>query len=334
MLTGQLQWKERALNKLSDLAGIVGHTPLMKLDHPHINLYCKLEFLNITGSIKVRPALYALCEAVKRGQITEHTVVIESSSGNFAIALATICKMIGTKFIAVIDPNISATSEKFLKQIAYDVVKVTDRDETGGYLLNRIHMVQQLQNKISDSYWTNQYGNPDCYRAYYYGLGEELVSSLEKIDYAFIGVGSGGTVTGLSKILKEKLEGIKIVGVDTLGSVIFDQAPRKRHIPGIGSSIKPSILREASIDEVIFVSEVDAVTSCNLMFECHGLFVGGSTGSVYHAIQQYFDSIDIGSQPNVVFLCADGGTAYLDTVYNSEWFEWLHAMENATTVLS
>ncbi|GBF74621.1 2,3-diaminopropionate biosynthesis protein SbnA [Paenibacillus sp. 598K] len=328
MLTGQsLRWQEWTLNKLEALSDSVGQTPLIQLHHTHINLFCKLEFLNLTGSIKVRPALYVLSEAIKRGDITEHTIVVESSSGNFAIALATICKMVAIRFIAVIDPNISSMTEKLLKHMAYEVVKVSQRDETGGYLLNRLERVRQLQSRISDCYWTNQYGNFDCFRAYYVGLGPELADRFDSLDYAFVGVGSGGTVTGLSKLLRERYPAIKIIGIDTVGSVIFDQPPRKRYIPGIGSSIKPGLLAEASIDEVIHVSEPDAAITCREIFERHGLFVGGSTGSVYYAIQQYFAVSDRSIRPTVVFLGTDGGTPYLDTIYNPEWVDWLHSQE-------
>ncbi|ASS74002.1 2,3-diaminopropionate biosynthesis protein SbnA [Tumebacillus algifaecis] len=313
------------LEKLKSVAHMIGHTPLMKLADERLDLYCKLEYHNLMGSVKVRPAYYILKEAIERGDVNQHTTIIESSSGNFAIALATLCRKIGIKFIPVIDPNINPSYENLLKTISSDVVKVTERDESGGFLLTRIETVNRLLTEIEDSFWTNQYGNPNNYRAHYHGLGTELADSFEQLDYAFIGVSSGGTITGISRRLKEKFPNVKIIAVDSDGSVIFGGEAKKRYIPGIGSSMRPSILDNALIDEVIYVPEVETIDGCHELYSKHGIFAGGSSGTSYRAVQQYFAGKMLGNRPTVAFLCPDGGMAYTDTVYNQEWVAWLRA---------
>lgn len=307
------------MERLQAIQGLIGNTPLLKLDHEYLDLYCKLEFLNFSGSVKIRAAYYMLQEAIKRGDITTETTVIESSSGNMAIALATLCKRIGIKFIPVIDPNINPSYERVLSAISHDIIKVTERDETGGYLLTRIKTVKKLLKTLQPAFWTNQYENPDNYYSHYYGLGNELAAHFNRLDYVFIGVSSGGTITGVSRRLKERFPNIRIVAVDTEGSVIFGQPPKKRFIPGIGSSMRPPIMKQALIDEVIHVPEPDTIEGCHQLFERYGLFVGGSSGTSFKAIEMYFHSKMLTDRTTVAFLCPDGGMPYADTIFNDRW---------------
>src|SRR5262249_18195900 len=241
----------------------------------------------------------------------------ESSSGNFAAALAAFTRLVGLRFIPVIDPKISATYESFLRRVCPRVVKVEDADDKGGFLKTRLEMVRHLCATVPNSYWTNQYENPDAMEAHYRLTAGEICADFKSLDYAFIGVSTAGTIAGVSRRLKERYPNVQIIAVDTEGSVIFGGAPRKRHIPGIGSSIVPPLLSHARIDEVVFVPEREAARACQELLMTHGLFVGGSSGSAYAAIQRYAAKM-IG-QPTVLFLCADRGTPYLDTVFDASW---------------
>ena len=138
-----------------------------------------------------------------------------------------------------------------------------------------------------------------------------------------MGVSSGGSVSGLSRRVKAHNPAIKVIAVDAEGSVIFGGAPKKRHIPGLGSSIVPALVKEALIDDVVMVPERESATACQELLLRHGLFVGGSTGTVYAAIVRYADKLRRPTPPNVLFLCADRGTAYLDTVFNPAWTQKL-----------
>lgn len=309
------------ITRLNQVERLIGNTPLIHLPHPSINLYTKLEYQNFMGSVKSRPAFFILKAAILNGDIDENTTVIESTSGNFGIAVASFCKKLGIKFIPVIDPNINPTYEKLLNFLSWKVEKVTERDSTGGYLLTRIAKVESLRKEIDNAFWTNQYSNKNNMMAHYLGLGTEISQNFDRLDYVFIGVSSCGTISGVSRKLKEEFPTIKVIAVDTVGSVIFGQKPQKRYIPGIGASMVPGLLKEAYIDEVIHIPEIKAVEGCHDLFAQHGIFAGGSTGSSYYAINQYFNTHRLDIVPNVLFLCPDNGVAYVDTIYSEKWVE-------------
>jgi cysteine synthase A len=278
--------------------------------------------VNPIGSIKDRPAFWILKRAAERNEICEQTTVIESSSGNFASALAAFTRLVGLRFIPVIDPNISGTYESFLRRTCDSVVKVEERDDTGGFLKTRLEMVKRLCATTPHAYWTNQYGNPDAVAAHYELTAGEICADFESLDYVFIGVSTGGTIAGMSRRLKERYPNVRIVAVDTKGSVIFGDAPRKRHIPGVGSSIVPPLLSRALIDDVVLIPERETVAACRELLATHGLFAGGSSGTAFAAVKRYAARMAAwgrGKRPSVLFVCADRGTPYLDTVFDPSW---------------
>jgi cysteine synthase A len=284
-----------------------------------MDLFAKLEYVNPVGSIKDRSAYWILKRAAERGQINEQTTVVESSSGNFANALAIFTHLIGLQFIPVIDPNISGIYESFLRRICPKVVKVEERDDTGGFLKTRLQMVKHLCATIPNAYWTNQYGNPDALEAHYQLTAGEICADFDALDYVFIAVSTAGTIAGVSRRLKERYPRIKVIGVDSEGSVIFGGKPRKRHIPGIGSSIVPPLLEDAEIDDVVLIPERETVAACHELLTTHGLFVGGSSGTAFAAVKRLAPQMTRGRRPTALFLCADRGTPYLDTVYDPAW---------------
>ncbi|MBO0933580.1 2,3-diaminopropionate biosynthesis protein SbnA [Fibrella aquatilis] len=308
------------LQKLSTIQPLIGHTPLVQLESGSlpVDLFVKLEYTNYSGSIKDRPAFHMLQEAIYSGAVTSTTTIVESSSGNFAIALASLCQRLGLNFIPVIDPNINPIYESQLTLLCRQVVKVDQVDYTGGYLLSRIEAVKSICQQ-PDTYWTNQYENPNNYLSYYKGLGPELCAQLPTLDYAFIGVSSAGTITGLSRKLKERYPHIRVVAVDVEGSIIFGNAPKPRYISGIGASKVPPVLQHAAIDEVIHVPHADIIAGSRALLTEQMIFGGASTGAVYWAIKNYPWQADRQRKPTVLFLCTDKGTAYLDTVYNEPW---------------
>src|ERR687891_711727 len=307
------------LARLEQLRKTLRPTPHVRLAVEDMNLFAKLEYVNPVGSIKDRPALWILKRAAERGEIDDDTTVIESSSGNFASALAAYTQLVGLRFIPVIDPNISGTYESFLRRLCPRVVKVEERDDTGGFLKTRLQMVKRLCATIPNAYWTNQYGNPDAVDAHYQLTAGEVCADFDSLDYVFIGVSTAGTIAGMSRRLKERYPKVKIIAVDVQGSVIFGDAPRKRHIPGVGASIVPPLLSQATIDDVVLISERETVAACQELLTTHGLFVGGSSGTAFAAVKRYAASIAGSGCPTVLFLCADRGTPYLDTVFNPRW---------------
>jgi 2,3-diaminopropionate biosynthesis protein SbnA len=305
--------------RVEALRNMLRPTPHVPLAMAGMNLFAKLEYVNPIGSIKDRAAYWILKRAAERGEITEETTVVESSSGNFAAALAAFTRLLGLKFIPVIDPNISSTYESFLRRVCPTVVKVEDRDETGGFLKTRLQMVEHLCATVPNAYWTNQYGNLDALEAHYELTAFEICADFDSLDYVFVGVSTAGTIAGVSRRLKEHYPNIRVIAVDTEGSVIFGGPPRKRHIPGIGSSIVPQLLSHAKIDDVVLIPERETVRACQELLTTHGLFVGGSSGSAFAAVKRYATSKAGSDCPTVLFLCADRGTPYLDTVFDPAW---------------
>ncbi|MGE7888630.1 2,3-diaminopropionate biosynthesis protein SbnA [Bacillus cereus] len=310
------------IDKLNKIHSLIGNTPIIQLEENYINLFAKMESQNLMGSVKIRAAFHIIQEAIKENLINEDTTVIESSSGNMAVALGVICKNIGVKFIAVIDPNINCYYEKILNILAYRVEKVKERDSTGGYLSSRIDRVRNLCATIPGSFWPNQYENINNAKAHYYGLGKEITEHFDDLQYAFVGVSSGGTIRGVSERLKEKYKDIKIIAVDSEGSAIFSNNIKKRYIPGIGSSFTTSHVKNSRIDEVILVPEINSIQGCRTLLDRHGIFAGGSSGTCYSAVKEYFQQFkgrDNQNKPNVLFICHDGGAPYVDTIYNEDW---------------
>ncbi|MCC6554656.1 MAG: 2,3-diaminopropionate biosynthesis protein SbnA [Polyangiaceae bacterium] len=293
--------------------------PIVRLEDPDIELHAKLDYSGPIGSIKDRPALWILRSAIERGEIEPGTTVVESSSGNFGIAIAALCRLLGLRFIPVIDPNISPQNEAVLRSLCDDVVKVTERDETGGFLLTRLARVRELCAALPRAYWPNQYANRDGMLGHYHLTAGEICRCMTDLDLVFIGVSSGGTISGVSQRLKERFPGVRVVAVDAEGSVIFGGPPKKRRIPGIGASVVPELVAHAIIDDVVIVPEIEAAAACRELLERHRLFVGGSSGSAYAAVKRYAPRARGGRRPRALFLCADRGTAYVDTVFNDAW---------------
>ena len=301
----------------------VGNTPMVRInveELPHINLYSKLEFYNPTGSVKDRAAYFILNKLLALKEINKDTTIIESSSGNFGVALSAYCRKLGLKFICVVDPCISPINDMLIRSSGALVIKVEKPDENGGYLLTRIRKVKSLLQEIENTYWVNQYANPYNAEAYTMTLAEEICESVERLDYIFLGISSGGTITGVSQRIKEKFPASKVVGVDIVGSVIFGHPPKKRYIPGIGSSMVPEILKHALIDDVVMMDEISTIKMCHELLEKYNIFAGGSSGSAYGAVKRYFTGKTFDTVKNVVTVFPDRGERYVDTVYNETWY--------------
>jgi cysteine synthase A len=315
-------------DRLRALRGGLRPTPVVPLRGDGLDLFAKLEYCNVNGSTKDRAALWILQQAVARGDVHTGTTVVESSSGNFAISLASYAVALGVRFVPVIDPFCNRGTEAHLRTLCPVVEKVTEPDGAGGYLRTRLARTAELITGDPAAYWPNQYRNADAAEAHYRFTGGELCEALPRLDYLFVGVGTGGTIAGLSHRVKEAFPGCAVIAVDAVGSAIFGAPAAPRRIPGLGSGIVPPLVGDALIDDVVLVPEPDAVAGCLELLGTHGVFAGGSTGSVYHAIRHFFSVSPVPRRmPTVAFLAADRGHAYAETVYNPAWVSTLHTGE-------
>lgn len=282
-------------------------------------VYGKLEMTNPGGSAKDRPALHMLKQAVKRGEVGPGTTIIESSSGNLAVSLAQICGCLGLPFICVLDSRTTSYHLRLIRSLGARVEWIDKPDpETGEYLPARIRRVKELLSEIPDSYWTNQYGNPDNYLAHYETTMPEIRQALGQVDYLFCGVSTCGTIRGCSERIRDDGLPTKVIAVDAVGSVIFGGDGRaSRRLPGLGAAIVPQQLRSELVDRVVYVDDLACVRGCRDLLRTESILAGASSGGVLEAIRLMQDDIPAGSVCAAILV--DRGDRYWDTVFSDEW---------------
>ncbi|MDR0911644.1 MAG: pyridoxal-phosphate dependent enzyme [Methanobrevibacter sp.] len=301
------------MEQKSNLLTIVGNTPIVKI-YDEINFWAKLEGKNPFGSMKDRAALYYINEAIANGTIQEDSEIIESSSGNFAVALAGVCRLKGIKFTCVIDPLISPINKFIVKSYGANIIETNVTDNSGSFVPERIRIVKEKIEENSKIIWVNQYDNSIIRRAYY-SIGEELFSEIDNIDFVFVPVSTCGTIAGISNKLKELSPKTKIIAVDLEGSQIFGKTNTKQHIPGIGLPYKPGNLSKALIDDFIIVSEFNCITECRKLLS-QSILVGTSSGAVSAAIKLKKKEL---VNKNIIGIFPDCGERYMDTIFNDVW---------------
>ena len=285
------------------------------------NSFIKYEGLNIAGSIKLKTAKYLITGLEEKYNISpDKNTIIESSSGNLGIALSIICRSKKYKFICVTDPNTLPLAEKYMQIYGAKIIKVTERDQAGGFLTKRIELIHSLLENDNSLVWTNQYASEYNILAHYSTTAKEIFEKIPDLDYLFIGAGTTGTLVGCARFFKEYSPKTKIIAVDNKGSVTFGFPPSPRYIPGIGTSRKPEISSTDNIHQIILVPEEETVVMCNFLLREYGLFLGGSSGTVLYAAKQYIDSLN-DKDVSLVVISPDFGEKYLDTIYNPKWVE-------------
>jgi len=300
----------------------VGRTPLVRLRHvlpdTSLRIFAKLEALNPGGSVKDRSAVEIIKSALDSGEIRPDTTVIESSSGNMAIGLAQACAYYKLKLICVVDAKTTPQHLNLLSAYGAHVDVVAEADPaTGEFLVARLNRVRSLLKDHKNSFWPNQYSNPNNAMAQR-GTMQEIHEALgDRIDYVFCATSTCGTIHGCSDYIERSGLTTKLVAVDALGSVIFGSPARKRLIPGHGASLRPALCDGVKIDKVAHVSDLDCVVGCRRLVEAEGILAGGSGGGVIRALEETADSIPAGAV--CVVILADRGERYLDTVYSDQW---------------
>jgi N-(2-amino-2-carboxyethyl)-L-glutamate synthase len=300
----------------------VGNTPLVALrrlfPETDTEVIAKLELMNPGGSMKDRSAKYIVESGLSDGTIPAGAHLIESSSGNFGIALAMVCRLYGLTFTCVVDPKTTQANVRIMRRFGAEVEVVDEPDEMGGYLHTRIRRVKELVSRTPRAVWVNQYANTRNWQAYYYGIGEELADGLTTApDYLFAAVSTTGSILGCARRLREDFPNLRVVAVDAVGSVIFGTPPGPRNIPGIGSSRVPELFTPEEIDEVFHIDDVEAATECRRLLATEGIFAGGSSGAVIAAIAQKLPTMPRPSR--VIAILPDRGDRYLDHVYDDDW---------------
>jgi cysteine synthase A len=299
----------------------VGGTPLVRLSRlfpqPGIEVLAKLEMLNPGGSVKDRSARYIVEHGIHEGMIRRGTRIVESTSGNFGVALAMVALRYGLRFTAVVDPNASRTNLRILRQFGADIEMVHEPDSAGGYLHTRLARVQDLLAEDPDAVWINQYANDLNWETHAVTTAREVIEDCpEPVDVLVAAVSTTGTLHGLARGLRRRWPALKVVAVDAVGSVIFGTPPGPRMLPGVGSSRVPELLTPAEIDRVVHIDDTAAIRGCHRLLRHEAIFAGGSSGSVVAAIEEILPELPRPSR--VLTLLADRGERYLDLVYTDE----------------
>jgi len=301
----------------------VGNTPLVRLERVYpdlpFQLYGKLEALNPGGSIKDRPAIEILEQAMRTGEVRPGSVIIESSSGNMGIGLAQACAVFGLRLICVVDAKASKQNISILKAYGARIDYVAEPDPaTGEFLQARLNRVRELVAEIPGSFWPNQYANARNAGAHYRTTMHEVVTALDgKVEMVFCATSTCGTVRGCGEYARDHGMATRVVAVDAKGSLIFSDQKSKRMFPGMGAGLRPPLCDLTFIDDFILVSDLECVAGCRRLVRREGILSGASSGGLITAVDRFRDKIPAGS--NAVVILPDRGERYLDTVYSDDW---------------
>jgi cysteine synthase A len=316
----------------SSVVACVGRTPLVTLARqfpsPGPAVIAKLELMNPSGSMKDRSAAYIIEQGLADGTIPAGSHLIESSSGNFGIALAAAARVHGLEFTCVVDPKTTPANLRILQQLGARVDLVTEPDGHGCHLDARLARVAQLCREQPGSVWINQYANERAWQAHYHGTAGEVLDDLDRpLDCLVAPVSTTGTILGLARRLRGVFPRLHVVAVDAAGSVIFGGSPGPRHLPGYGAGRRPELLAPDEIDEVVYVSDREAVAGCRSLAAREGILAGGSSGAVVAAIERLRPRLPEHWQ--LLTVLPDRGERYLDQVYDDGWVAGLPVLEEA-----
>ncbi|GLZ29101.1 2,3-diaminopropionate biosynthesis protein SbnA [Lentzea sp. NBRC 105346] len=281
-------------------------------------LYLKCEGFNFAGSIKVKAAAEMLKAAEMTGEIGPDTTLIESSSGNLGIALSMIAANRGYRFVCVTDARANEQSVKLMRAYGAQVDVITEPCPRGGFLGARLDHVRNLCALDDTHVWLNQYASPDNWGAHYRTTGPEIIKQFPDLDVLFVGAGTTGTLMGVSRYIRDEGLPVTIVAIDTEGSTTFGTPAGKRMIPGLGTSVRPPMLDESYVDDVVWASERDAIRMCHKLSR-KGFLFGGSTGSVLAGAFSWLDAHDYPEHSTAVLISPDLGERYLGSVYDQNW---------------
>ncbi len=299
-----------------NVSHIVGKTPLVYLNNyvnRHklaANICAKVEYFNPAGSVKDRAALNMIEEAEQKGLLKKGSIIVEPTSGNTGIALAAFCAVKGYRVVLTMPETMSIERRKLLKAYGAELVLTDGKDGMNGAIKKAEEICRNNDNAIL----AGQFINPANPLAHYKTTAPEIYNDTDgKIDVFVGGIGSGGTITGIGRYLKEKNPDIKIIGVEPLSSPFLTNGTKGAHkIQGIGAGFKPDNLDLSVVDEIVTISDEDAINTAKEIISLEGMLVGISSGAAVKAAALLAKRMGFESKLIVVLL-PDSGDRYLST---------------------
>ncbi|MER5901551.1 2,3-diaminopropionate biosynthesis protein SbnA [Streptomyces mirabilis] len=294
-----------------DLEGIFGHP-----------LFLKCEGFNFAGSIKLKAATEMVEAAERDGLLRPGSVLVESSSGNLGVALSMIAAAKGYQFLCVTDTRCNLATRLMMEALGAQVHVITEPDPVSGFLGARIDHVRALCASEDRYVWLNQYTNPNNGMAHYRRTAPAIARQFPDLDVLFVGAGTTGTLMGCARYFREWHRPVRIVAVDSVGSVTFGGDAGRRMIPGLGASRRPPMLDESYVDDVVRVAEPDTIRACHRLAR-RGFLFGGSTGTVVSGAMDWLARHE-GRELTAVAIAPDLGERYLQTIYQTNWVQDLY----------
>lgn len=321
---------------------LIGNTPMVRLSRvapesgPRV--FAKLEYANPGGSIKDRVGLAMLLAAEKSGRIKPGYTIVEPTSGNTGMGLALASVLRGYKIVFTVPDKMSRDKVDLLRAFGAKVI-VTPSNVPANHPASYVKVAERLVKETPNSYMPNQYENPANPAIHYATTGPEIWQQTKgKVDVLVAGVGTGGTISGTGRFLKEQKPSVKVVGADPEGSLIaakfYGRTPRVHpyRIEGIGEDFMPSTLDLKVIDEVVTVSDKDAFLTARRLAKEEGILAGGSGGAAVFAALRVAEKTEKGK--TIVVIIPDTGRSYLNKVYNDDWMSEYGFIEVAETRIS
>ena len=304
------------MNIYENINKLIGKTPLVYLNsikekyQLQANLIAKLESLNPGGSLKDRVALRILKSALEHKLINQNSTIIEPTSGNTGIALALVCASLGLKLVIVMPDSMSLERRSLLK--AYGAKLVLTQGALG--MVGAIDKAKELLANTENAFMPSQFDNLQNVNSHYLTTAKELYQDTDgKIDVFLAGVGTGGTISGVGKFLKERNQNIEVIAIEPTGAPILTRGLTGPHkIQGIGAGFIPKILNQESFDRVIDVTDADAIEATQKLALYEGILAGIATGAVLHVAMKLASKKEYAGK-NITFLVSDTGERYLST---------------------
>lgn len=300
----------------TSVSQLIGNTPLVELTNIErelelkAKLIAKVELFNPAGSVKDRVAMAMILDVEEKGKLKNSSVIIEPTSGNTGIGIAAVAAARGYRAIIVMPDSMSIERRQLMKAYGAELVLSPGAEGMPG----AIEAANKLAAEIPDSFVAGQFVNPANVKAHYTTTGPEIYADTDgAVDIFVAGVGTGGTITGVGKYLKEKKPSVKIVAVEPKGSPVLSKGKKGKHgIQGIGAGFVPEILDTGIYDEVIAVSDDDSFRMGRLIGAKEGLLVGISSGAALYAASELAKR-DENAGKTIVALLPDTGDRYLST---------------------